>query len=359
MAGLQQTPVKERLRALDALDRSLADTRLINLDARAYFEWLLACTLAEGWRPGHEVLFVAVAERFDWVTDQHRLAQFGRAGHFINNAINERLNYDRQSARAREDQRQLILQLRQTEHPGQQRVITNLPHLEHLIRSYPHWLGIIAPVENIQRWREWDAQVPKWRRRFTYQSPAPELASAPEKPMSKKFSWALMLAVLLMSVLGRLSHNQNQSQSPTHRYVEEPSANWQRPSPASVDILDAMSQPHTQPPGNLYPGLPPVSDPLPAESTAARAAPAPAPVQPQTEPAVPHRPYSRETSAALYPELDTTRHFLDPVMPPRPAPAASLPAPIYHLQDTHHDAPEGGPIAPVMPPTDYSLKPAQ
>ena len=63
IAALELPTLKDRNRAGQVLDASLADPRLIHIDALAFFEWFMANALADGWRPGHEVLFVVCAEQ--------------------------------------------------------------------------------------------------------------------------------------------------------------------------------------------------------------------------------------------------------------------------------------------------------
>ena len=360
LASLQLDSLKEKLRAVQALEQALADLRLVNIDARGYFEWLVARTLAEGWRPGHEVLFVAAAECFDWFNDQHRLVQFGRVGQFINTALNERSTYDRQSGRARDTQRQLILQLRQAEHPGAARVIKNLPHLEQLIRTFPHWLSIITPADNINRWREWDQSIPSWRRRLTYQSPVPSMTPAPKKSVSWNRPWVaffIFMAIIQLAKLGNQSPSSSSSHSSpssTSRTFEPSSADWKKPEPLPLDTLNPLAKHQAYPSdNNLYPELQPNHDPKPKQT------------KPRERPAASLKPVAMTDHAGPRPDvpLDLTRHFREPMLmlmqtpSPRSPPSAPvpLPAPAYRLSGKEPGTPE--PIAPAMPPVDYSLKP--
>lgn len=366
MAALPLASLKEKIRALHALDHSLADPRLLSIDASAFFEWLVARTLTDGWHPGHEVLFVAAAERFDWFNDQHRLFQFGRVGHFINTALNERLTYDSQSGRTREAQRQLILQLRQANRPGTGTVVRSLPHLEQLLRTFPNWLSIIAPVDNIQRWREWDHAIPHWRRRLTYQSTASTTtpAPAPQKTSSWNRAWVAIAIFMAIIQLAKINHQSpsplpsasHSSYSSTPRESASSNTDWEKPEPLPLEALNPLAKHPANPSSNLYPQLPQNPAPEPRQAKA------------RQRPAAEVKPVVRSDDARPKPNvpLDLSRHFGEPLpmlmltQAPRPTPAPPpapepLPPPAYRLSGKEAATPER--IAPEMPAVDYSLKP--
>ncbi|RZI82653.1 MAG: J domain-containing protein [Rubrivivax sp.] len=339
MASMQQNPFGDKLSAIMAMDKSLADNRLVNLDARAYFEWFMAQTLVQGWQPGHEVLFVAATERFDWINDPHRLLRFGRVGHFINNALNERLGYNGQSSQTQEAQRRLIVQLRKPGHPGPSRVIKDLPHLEQLARTFPHWLSIIAPVDKLAEWRAWDEAIPRWRRRLTYQSAVPEIKTKPAKSSGKSPLWLAIFAMMVIGQLAKLGHDTPLRSAESYRRPSWPAAesDWTRPPALPLEALDPLNtKRQTNPQGGLYPNLQAVSGPL------LKQAKPKAPPEPRAEPSTD----VSNPKAGLNPQFDVGRIFLEPIVASTLPGASSL---------TVTPPPASTKIDASMPPVDYSL----
>ena len=150
VARMDRQPFKSEDEAQAALDAALADERLVNLEARAFFEWRVACRLVEGWQPGHEFLLGPACSGFHWDTERRQLAVFGRVGAILNAAIDERLIFYRQSAEDFESQRRLIQRLRLTEAPPPAQLAQDVPRLRMLAQRYPHWLPIITSRSNLQ-----------------------------------------------------------------------------------------------------------------------------------------------------------------------------------------------------------------
>ena len=146
------------------LRTSLADPRLINIVAREGFEQRIANLLAEGWRPGHQVLLVVATKVFEWERDLRRLQSLGMAGYKIQFAVDQRVMYDLQSDDACEQQRQLIERLRDPAPPSTFELIDLMPTLATIEARFPTWLLLIADADNISRWHRLDQAVPKWRR---------------------------------------------------------------------------------------------------------------------------------------------------------------------------------------------------
>lgn len=153
----------------EKLLRCLDDPRLLSIAARDIFEWFVAEILAAGWRPGHEALLVAASRVFCWQDDPRRLTRFGWVGNALNRAITERAVFDQQAEGERKLQRDLIARLRDPAPPSHGELIAKMPQFEWLIARFPVWLPMIASMENLQRWRELDKQVPAWKRRFSFQ----------------------------------------------------------------------------------------------------------------------------------------------------------------------------------------------
>jgi hypothetical protein len=155
-----------------ALEQCLLDERLVNIAAREGFERRLACLLAEGWKPGHAVLFVVAAKVFDWSGDRRHLLAFGHPGHVIDRALDERAIFDSQPAEVRERQRRLIARLRDDSKPSYGELMSDLTTLLLLVERFPVWLRLITNLEQLQRWRECDQEVPAWRRKLSFKNKA-------------------------------------------------------------------------------------------------------------------------------------------------------------------------------------------
>ena len=146
------------------LQASLADARLIHIGTRHAFEQRIANLLAEGWRPGHEQLLVAATNAFEWESDRRRVQALGMAGYTLHFAIEQRAMYDLQSDDACEQQRQLIVRLRDPAPPSTSELIDLMPVLGAVEARFPAWLSLIADADNISRWHNLNHSVPSWRR---------------------------------------------------------------------------------------------------------------------------------------------------------------------------------------------------
>lgn len=354
IAALQLPTLKDRHRAGQVLDASLADPRLIHIDALAYFEWFMANALADGWRPGHEVLFVVCAERFDWFHDSQRLIRFGQVGRFINSALQERLSYDQQGSEQREKQRQSILQLRGTEHPGDVRVIQNRPHLEQLVQAYPHWLRIIAPVSHLELWRQWDQAIPDWKRRLTPKGKAPLLTQPQtvQKPVRKFAGWGFMALMVLIQLGKLVNHTSSPAPHEAPDFRPQPTStaerdtDWQKPAALPLNALDPLA-PRPPPSGNLFPDQPQFTS-GPAKPKA-RPSPPPAEVKRQDEVAA----APRTVPLDVHPHTDFAQPMLV-TMPTRAPQQTPVPAPPERPSPRPDQSSQ---VDPTMPPVDYSLKP--
>lgn len=136
-----------------AIEARFGDDELVNIDARIHFEAYIAALLASGWRPGHELLFVAAQEAFGWADDRRGLRQLGRAGRMLDQAIEERRLFEAQEATARARMRDLIKMLRQQELPATRRIRAALPDVERMLGRFPAFTAVLADMENVERWR--------------------------------------------------------------------------------------------------------------------------------------------------------------------------------------------------------------
>ncbi|MEJ8847028.1 hypothetical protein [Variovorax rhizosphaerae] len=136
------------------LRATLDDPQLQDLDARFTFEGGIANLLADGWRPGHQHLFGPAILCFEWRTDRPRLKAYGHAGAIIDKAIGELEIHQTQPAARREEQRDVIRDLRRETPPthGESRYSTE--YMRQVIASYPNWLRVVTNTASLAQWQE-------------------------------------------------------------------------------------------------------------------------------------------------------------------------------------------------------------
>lgn len=159
--------------AAAAIGQALADERLLNLDARTFFEWRVGCLLANGWRPGHEFLLDPAAGAFDWESDPTRLGVFGPLGGLLGAALRERAAFRRQPAPAHDAQAAMLARLRSGAPPVPAELWREMPLLQALVERFPNWLAMVTPRaavnERIEMWN----RIPPDRRRQPPRAAAP------------------------------------------------------------------------------------------------------------------------------------------------------------------------------------------
>lgn len=192
-----------------ALVDSLADARLMNVDACHVFEWHVARLLLKGWQPGHDGLFAAACKAFDWLTDRQRVASLGPLQATLEAAIREVLVFQDQPARHHREQLDRIERLRDSSLPDVRWLSLELGSLKALERDFPHWLHIVAPVGRLHTWEAdfertlagtWKAQV----------DPDAAHDAKDDRIGKRNMVW---LGLILLLVLGFLSFADSQSRS--------------------------------------------------------------------------------------------------------------------------------------------------
>lgn len=133
--------------------RRLDDEELINIDARITFEAMVASILAQGWRPGHEHLFVAAQEVFGWNADRQRLRQFGQAGALLDAALAERELLLSMPVEQQRVLRTIAAALRETAPPELRRIRAGMGSVEMLTERFPALTRVTVSVENVEHWR--------------------------------------------------------------------------------------------------------------------------------------------------------------------------------------------------------------
>jgi protein TonB len=216
--------------ARDALADALTDDRLVNLEARTFFEWRVASLLMNGWRPGHEFLFGPACESFHWEQDRRHLTLFGPLGAAVDAAIAEKLIFFRQSPMHFDVQRKLIRRLRQPGLPSERMLVEKAPILRMLVQRYPRWLHIITSRDNVQQWLEAYEALPAATRARREESEASASAPSPagtgdglgSKPASKRSPFGMIgLIGFIMFVLSSLSHLSSQGGGRSGTAIEQ------------------------------------------------------------------------------------------------------------------------------------------
>jgi len=192
--------------ARKALELALADARLVNLEARTFFEWRVACLIVEGWHPGHEYLFGPACTCFNWEHEGRRLALFGQVGAALDAAISERLIFFRQPPQQFEVQRQTIRRLRNDTRPSARTLVDEMPLVELMIQRYPNWLRLVTSRSNIVKWHQWLEEIPLTQRQHVKSSGAHHVP-VQAAPRSKNFLpwWSIGLALIVgVKLIGSL-----------------------------------------------------------------------------------------------------------------------------------------------------------
>lgn len=132
----------------------LDDERLINVEARDFFEWVLAGHLAQGWQTGNGDLFGAAVKCFGWNEDKYRILRFGDLGYHINNGLIELSAFNAQNPEAVTHQIGLIRRGRDPQVPDKRFIRDHILMIEAMVERYPTWLAMVSSRDNIQAWRD-------------------------------------------------------------------------------------------------------------------------------------------------------------------------------------------------------------
>lgn len=136
----------------EALGRAAADRRLEHLEARVRFEALVAKLLADGWRPGHELLFPAASKVFGWEADRLALARLRKDGLVLDAALDEQAVFMAQDIQTRTRQREVLALLRKPEPPPEPTMRKLAGRVRTLSAQFPHLLGIVASRGAAEHW---------------------------------------------------------------------------------------------------------------------------------------------------------------------------------------------------------------
>ncbi|WP_413459752.1 TonB C-terminal domain-containing protein [Herbaspirillum huttiense] len=138
----------------------LAQEAWLDLRARPWLELRIAQLLAQGWRSGHEYLFVAAIEVFEWETDIARLATMGPVGNYLGQAIGQYHHFLEMKPAQVSQSRVAIARLRQPAMPDRREAAELLPVLQPLISRYPEWMHVVTGMAHFEQWRQQGMQMP-------------------------------------------------------------------------------------------------------------------------------------------------------------------------------------------------------
>lgn len=230
------------------LQQCASDNRLLNLSARAHFEFFIARLLANGWRPGHEGLFVAARQLFGWENDRRRLMEFGQLGAWLNQAIEECEIFMQQPSGDVSGQADALARVREDAAPSRRELMNHVPHLRKLVARFPAWTAVIASSERIEQWMEMEQEIPAWRRRLRLGLVRPEAGAATETGSGGwwKFVVAMIAVRAFMALFGSSSSSTAHQPPPLNPpRIEQPS------EPATTRAMDAEAA-YKRAAGSLY-----------------------------------------------------------------------------------------------------------
>ncbi|MBC3808884.1 sel1 repeat family protein [Undibacterium seohonense] len=132
----------------------LDDERLINVEIRDLFEWLIAERLAQGWQTGNGDLFGAAVKCFGWHQDKHRILRFHDFGYYLDRAVDEMSAFNLQEEARTNRQVGLIRLARNDAPPTKQFLRENIYFIDEMLSNYPTWLAMVTKYENLQTWHK-------------------------------------------------------------------------------------------------------------------------------------------------------------------------------------------------------------
>ena len=195
------------------LQRCASDDRLLNIAARAHFEYFIASLLTDGWQVGHDSLFVAARQVFGWDKDRRRLLEFGQRGAWLNQAIDECEMFTHQQSGDCSGQTDAITRVRQQDAPSKSELMTHAPHLRNMAARFPAWSAIIAARERIEQWIDMERAIPAWRRRLRFTRPGS--GTAPGTATSSGSNWWIsVLIIIVIRVLFSMAGSSSTSTAP-------------------------------------------------------------------------------------------------------------------------------------------------
>ena len=240
----------------DALQQHLKSDRLININARAIFESEIAQLLAEGWKPGHEILLVAASEVFEWNESRSSLLSLGHAGQILEAVLHERALFDSQTTVLRNRQSYLVRRLRDSTEPTQKELVSYYELLEYMVDHFPRWLSVITDISQLSLWRSTFANLSDEVKKETVKvGDTFEKTPTQEKSGSSMPTWLIAFIIIALFNMVRScgsDHDRSRSQTfprsaeqsstfaPQVQESRQPSIQYSK-APASAKELTMLS----------------------------------------------------------------------------------------------------------------------
>lgn len=165
---------RESVPALDSVLTLLrhyrAHEQLLNSQALHRFEVLCAERIAAGWQSGHDMLFAACSQCFEWDSDRALEQRLGTAGTVITGALNERAVLDSPSNKDRAQQLRALQALAGEALPPDPELPIMIHTLEQMRHDFPTYLKIVARLERLSAWQgRWKSLPPERRQQLVQQ----------------------------------------------------------------------------------------------------------------------------------------------------------------------------------------------
>ncbi|MYM29705.1 hypothetical protein GTP58_15345 [Duganella sp. CY15W] len=175
-----------------ALQRMTASDLLVNLDARLWFEAIIVTVLSQGWRPGHESLFAAAVEVFQWEGSPHRLMQFRQGGALLSRALTEKHLLSGLEPQERASIRAAIGRIRDPRPPTAFDLEQYGYPLSRLHQLFPALASITVDANAFHHWREARTAQP-------IISGPTETSSSPS--VTRVLIWLLMIGLVIAAAM--------------------------------------------------------------------------------------------------------------------------------------------------------------
>lgn len=221
-----------------------------SLHARGVFEANIVYQLANGWQPGHEILFVAAVNVFRWREEPNRLRAFGEGGAVIDLAVLQYLMFeDLRGSPEYAHFRQAVARLRTRKPPAIGELVTIYPYIEALAQHYPTWLSIITDVSSIETWQKKSKDVPVWRQKYSVQGVLKKILSAPKNMLHWHWSHKVYAFIVIVGVISGLSKPGSVPKAPptssNYSVYQVPVANESQPRiPSSAELVKQTNSSH-------------------------------------------------------------------------------------------------------------------
>jgi hypothetical protein len=185
----------------DALRRQLDHDDLLNMSARMLFEGRVAQLLAGGWKTGHETLFAAASEVFQWTRDQRRLQQFAYPGALLNAAVEERRLFEAQAAPERDTGQRILARLRKGSDPDPEQLQRDMFYLQRMLARFPSFMKVSASADVVTRWQALYVPVADVRRGHAFVVDGARPGGTPALGGHASFATKCICALALIIVL--------------------------------------------------------------------------------------------------------------------------------------------------------------